>query len=57
VCAHLHGVLVGEEVDDFEGVLDDAQRHQLLAVVAAKAHQRLRASGASGQQDGTGRGW
>jgi hypothetical protein len=38
----LDGVLVGEEVDDLEGVLDDAHRHQLLAVVAAVHHERVR---------------
>ena len=35
----LDGVLVGEEVDDLEGVLDDAGGHQLLAVVATVHHQ------------------
>lgn len=38
----LDGVLVGEEVDDLKGVLDDAHRHQLLAVVAAVHHERVR---------------
>lgn len=37
--AHLHGVLVGEEVDDLQGVLHDASRHQLLTAVATLAHQ------------------
>mmetsp|Transcript_1757 Transcript_1757/g.6322 ORF Transcript_1757/g.6322 Transcript_1757/m.6322 type:complete len:219 (-) Transcript_1757:398-1054(-) len=36
--ADLDGVLVGEEVDDLERVLDDAHRHDLLAVVAAVLH-------------------
>lgn len=36
---HLHGVLVGQEVDDLQGVLDDASRHELLTAVAALAHQ------------------
>mmetsp|Transcript_2134 Transcript_2134/g.5409 ORF Transcript_2134/g.5409 Transcript_2134/m.5409 type:complete len:251 (-) Transcript_2134:49-801(-) len=36
---HLNGVLVGDQVDDLERVLDDAHRHQLLAVVAAVHHQ------------------
>lgn len=36
---YLHGVLVGEEVDDLQGVLDDASRHELLTAVAALAHQ------------------
>ena len=35
----LQGVLVGEEVDDLEGVGDDADSHELLAVVAAVHHQ------------------
>lgn len=30
--------LPGEQVDDLEGVLDDAHGHQLLAVVAAVHH-------------------
>ncbi len=34
----LNGVLIGEEVDQLEGVLDDADSHQLLAVVAAVSH-------------------
>mmetsp|Transcript_36979 Transcript_36979/g.55879 ORF Transcript_36979/g.55879 Transcript_36979/m.55879 type:complete len:255 (-) Transcript_36979:22-786(-) len=34
----LERVLVGEEVDDLEGVLDDANSHHLLAVVAAVHH-------------------
>ena len=37
---HLHRVLLGEEVDDLKGVLDDANRHDFLAVVAAMAHHR-----------------
>lgn len=37
---YLYGVLVREEVDDLEGVLDDASRHQLLTAVASLAHQR-----------------
>lgn len=36
----LHGVLVGEDVDQLEGVSNDAAGHQLLAVVAAEAHHR-----------------
>ena len=35
---HLDGVLVGEEVDDLEGMLDNAHCHELLAVVAAMHH-------------------
>ena len=35
----LDRVLVGEEVDDVESVLDDADGHDLLAVVAAVHHQ------------------
>lgn len=38
---HLDGVLVCDEVDDLEGVLDDADSHKLLAVVAAVHHQRV----------------
>ena len=37
----LNGVLVGEEVDDVHGVLDDAHSHELLAVVAAVHHERV----------------
>lgn len=35
----LDRVAVGGEVDDVEGVLHDAGRHQLLAVVAAVHHE------------------
>ena len=35
----LDGVKVGEEVDDLERVLDDADGHELLAVVAAVHHE------------------
>jgi hypothetical protein len=35
----LDGVLVGEEVDDLKCVCDDANCHELLAVVAALHHQ------------------
>ena len=38
----LDGVLVGEEVDDLEGVLDDADGHELLARVASLAHEAAR---------------
>ena len=37
--ANLEGVLVGEEVDDLEGVSHDADSHELLAVVAAFHHE------------------
>ena len=37
----LDGVLVGEQVDDLKRMLDDAHRHQLLAVVAPVHHQRV----------------
>ena len=33
-----HTHLSGEQVDDLEGVLDDAAGHELLAVVAAVHH-------------------
>lgn len=36
---HLDRVLVGEEVDDLKGVRDNADGHQLLAVVATLHHQ------------------
>jgi hypothetical protein len=36
----LDGVAVGEKVDDVESVLDDADGHDLLAVVAAVHHER-----------------
>ena len=36
---NLNGVLVGEEMDDFESVLDDADGKELLAVVATLHHQ------------------
>jgi hypothetical protein len=35
----LDGVLLGDEVDDLEGVLNNADGHDLLAVVAAVHHQ------------------
>jgi len=35
----LDGVLVGEEVDDLKCMCDDANCHELLAVVAALHHQ------------------
>ena len=34
--------LSGEEMNDLEGVLHDADGHQLLAVVASMHHQRRR---------------
>jgi len=34
----LKGVLVGQKVDDLEGVLDDAHGHQLLTVAAGLLH-------------------
>jgi len=39
VNGNLDGVLVGHQVDDGEGVIDDADSHQLLSVVAAIHHQ------------------
>ena len=36
---HLDGVGVSEQVDDLQGVLDDADGHDLLAVVAAVHHE------------------
>jgi len=36
---HLDRVLVSEQVNDFHGVLDDANSHELLAVVAAVHHE------------------
>merc|ERR1711874_12135 len=41
IYGNLDGVGVREKVDDLESVLDDADRHQLLAVVAAVHHQRV----------------
>jgi len=38
---HLQRVLVRQQVDDLERLLHDAQRQQLLAVVASLAHQRV----------------
>ncbi|KAH9401930.1 hypothetical protein TYRP_016499 [Tyrophagus putrescentiae] len=38
---NLQRILSGQQVDDLEGVLDDAHRHQLLAVVAAVHHHRV----------------
>ena len=35
---HLDGVLVSQQMDDFEGVLHNAHCHELLAVVAAVHH-------------------
>lgn len=39
--SYLQGVGVGQQVDDLEGVLHDANGHQFLAVVAALHHQRV----------------
>lgn len=36
---HLNGVLVGQDVNQLQGVSDDADSQQLLAVVSAGAHQ------------------
>jgi hypothetical protein len=36
---YLDGVLVGEEVDDLKCVCDDANCHELLAIVATFHHQ------------------
>ena len=36
----LDRVLVGEDVDQLEGVADNAARHELLAVVASEPHER-----------------
>ena len=36
---HLDRVLVGEEVDNFEGMCNNADGQELLAVVAALHHQ------------------
>jgi hypothetical protein len=41
---YLNGVLVGEKMDELKGVLDDAHSHQLLAVVAAVAHEEAHKS-------------
>ena len=38
---HLNGVLVGEEVDDFECVCNNANGHELLAIVATLHHQAV----------------
>lgn len=39
---NLDGVLVGEEVDDLEGVGNDSDSHELLTVVSAVHHQAVR---------------
>ena len=39
---YLDGVLVGEEVNDLKRVRNNADGHELLAVVAALHHQALR---------------
>jgi hypothetical protein len=39
IVANLDGVLVGEEVDNFECVGNNADRHELLSVVATLHHQ------------------
>lgn len=36
---YLDGVLVGKDVDELEGVLDDAARHQLLSTVSSVLHE------------------
>merc|ERR1712083_998427 len=38
---NLKRILAGEEMDDLEAVLDDADGHELLTVVAAVHHQRV----------------
>lgn len=38
---HLNGVLVGEEVNDFECVCNNANGHKLLAIVATLHHQAV----------------
>lgn len=38
---NLDGVLVGKEVNDLEGVGDDADGHELLSVVASLHHERV----------------
>lgn len=38
---YLNGVLVGEEVDDLKRVRDNADRKELLAVVASLHHQAM----------------
>lgn len=37
----LDGVLVGEEVDDFERVCNNTHGHELLSVVAALHHKAV----------------
>jgi hypothetical protein len=37
----LNGILIGEEVDDVKGVLDNTDCHQLFTVVAAVHHERV----------------
>jgi hypothetical protein len=37
----LNGVLIGEEVDDVKGVLDNTDCHQLFTIVAAVHHERV----------------
>ena len=36
---NLNGVLLGDEVDNLEGVLDDTDSHELLSVVPAVHHE------------------
>lgn len=38
---HLEWIFAGQQVDDLEGVLDDANSHQFLAVVASVHHERV----------------
>jgi len=42
--ADLDGILVSKKVDDFEGMCDNADCHELLAVVAALHHQTINQS-------------
>lgn len=37
----LDGVLISEDVDDFEGVFNNTNSHQFLSVVPAVEHQRV----------------
>jgi hypothetical protein len=39
VYKNLDGVLVGEQVNDFERVCDNSDSHELLSVIAAVHHQ------------------
>lgn len=52
---NLDGVLVGEEVDNFESVGDDSDGHLLLTVVATVHHETIISCRSAEEVEGMGR--